>query len=251
MTRSKKKTNLLKKGGELSETDDVLEQCDRSIDKLEQEVKNTVPDIDKWTDVKSEMFSKNAKERIKFVWDALGQARGQNNRYRKYIQSGQWRGISGQSDEKPMSNDDVQELTEHISKFCKRQTGDIETVWNAAKQEWETMPKMRKLGNMSKEEKKAKVIKALMAVGIFVAMILVIGYILWNIMDPNTAEKLNMAEKWGMDHTSGVSYTAFPKPYPEPLPVIGAKPTRYTTWGAEYPMGDHRSTMEIVSSNRS
>jgi hypothetical protein len=56
---------------------------------------------------------------------ALEQSYLQNESYREMVEKNQFRGISGTSSPKPFLEEDLDELREHVSKFCKRQTGQI------------------------------------------------------------------------------------------------------------------------------
>lgn len=59
---------------------------------------------------------------------SISQAKEQNERYRNYLKTGRWRGISGESNESIMTDNNTLELSLHINRFCDRQTQQIEEL---------------------------------------------------------------------------------------------------------------------------
>lgn len=71
----------------------------------------------------------------------LQQMMDQNERYRQMVLSDQFTGISGSSAHRPFTENDFDELRQHIQKFCKRQTGQLsDLVFGIST---ETQPKLR------------------------------------------------------------------------------------------------------------
>lgn len=107
-----------------------LDDCDLLINQVEKVEKYHICPcpLDPRTG-KPKSYRLIPKEKVNVCQEAgciLFQMRDQNNLYRSYLTKGQWKGISGQAEKwTPMSPSDYDELSQHITKFCARQTRQL------------------------------------------------------------------------------------------------------------------------------